>query len=82
VARPLSIMVDSFGTGKIPDAELARLVDRVFDLRPLAIIRALDLARPIYLQTAAYGHFGRTDVDLPWEQTDRVDILKALAGNT
>jgi S-adenosylmethionine synthetase len=80
VARPLSIMVDSFGTGKISDAELARLVDRVFDLRPLAIIRALDLARPIYLQTAAYGHFGRTDVDLPWEQTDRVDILKALAG--
>jgi len=82
VARPLSIMVDSFGTGKIPDAELARLVDRVFDLRPLAIIRALDLARPIYLQTAAYGHFGRTDVDLPWEQTDRVDILKALAGSS
>jgi len=80
VARPLSIMVDSFGTGKISDAELARLVDRVFDLRPLAIIRALDLARPIYLKTAAYGHFGRTDVDLPWEQTDRVDILKALAG--
>jgi S-adenosylmethionine synthetase len=76
VARPLSIMVDSFGTGQIADAELARVVNEVFDLRPLAIIRALDLQRPIYLKTAAYGHFGRTDVELPWERLNRMDALR------
>lgn len=82
VARPLSIMVDTHGTGKLSDQRLAKVVEEVFDLRPLAIIRALNLARPIYQQTAAYGHFGRTDVDLPWEHTDKVDRLKALAARS
>lgn len=80
VARPISIMVDSFGTGTVPDRQLAEWVDQIFDLRPLAIIRALDLRRPLYLQTAAYGHFGRTDLDLPWERLDRVEQLRSLAG--
>jgi S-adenosylmethionine synthetase len=80
VARPLSINVETFGTGKIEDAKIASLIDQHFDLRPGAIIRDLDLRRPIYRQTAAYGHFGRTDVDLPWEQTNRVEALKAAAG--
>ncbi|MGC8489704.1 MAG: methionine adenosyltransferase [Clostridia bacterium] len=75
VAHPVSISVDSFGTGTMPDSALATLIERVFDLRPLAIIRTLDLARPIYLPTAAYGHFGRTDLELPWEALDRVDML-------
>lgn len=80
VARPISVMVDSFGTGRLSDSELATLVGKVFDLRPLAIIEDLDLRRPIYRQTAAYGHFGRPDLNLPWEQTNRVDILRERAG--
>ncbi len=81
VARPVSIMVDSFGTGKVDDAILGEWVSRVFDLRPLAVIRSLQLRRPIFLQTAAYGHFGRTDVDLPWEETNRVSELQAVASS-
>ena len=77
VAHPVSIYVDSFGTGSVPDSVLSEAVGKVFDLRPAAIIRDLDLRRPIYRQTAAYGHFGRTDVDLPWEHLDKVDALKA-----
>ena len=80
VAKPVSIMVDTFGTGKLPDDRIAEIVDKVFDFRPAAIIRDLDLRRPIYRQTAAYGHFGRTDVDLPWEHTDKVDAVRAEAG--
>lgn len=77
VARPLSIRVDTFGTGKISDEKIAEIVKRVFDLRPAAIIRDLNLRRPIYKQVAAYGHFGREDLDLPWERTDKVgEILK------
>ncbi len=77
VAKPVSVSVDTFGTGKLPDTALAELVDRCFDLRPAAIIKTLDLRRPIYQQTAAYGHFGRLDLDLPWEKTDCVeDLLK------
>ncbi len=79
VARPISVMVDSFGTGLISDDKLAELARNVFDLRPLAIIEDLDLLRPIYRATAAYGHFGRTDVALPWEQTNRVEELKDRA---
>ena len=80
VARPVSIYVDSFGTGVLPDDRLAELVEQVFDFRPAEIIKTLDLRRPIYRPTAAYGHFGRTDVDLPWEHTDRADALRRLAG--
>ncbi len=80
VARPVSIRVDTFGTGKIGDDVLAKLVERHFDLRPAAIIRDLDLRRPIYLPTAAYGHFGRTDLDLPWERTDKAALLRDEAG--
>ena len=76
VAEPVSVMVDTFGTGVIPDDRLAELVSKVFDFRPSAIIRRLDLRRPIYRQIAAYGHFGRTDIDLPWEREDCVDALK------
>ena len=77
VARPVSVRVDTFGTGTVADAKLEETVDKVFDLRPAAIIRDLDLRRPIYRQLAAYGHFGRTDLDLPWEKDDRVEALKA-----
>ncbi len=77
VAHPVSILVDSFGTGAVDDEKLAAIIRKNFDLRPAAIIRDLDLRRPIYEQTAAYGHFGRTDIDLPWERTDRVEALKA-----
>ncbi len=77
VAEPVSISVNSFGTGRLSDEELAEVVKKHFDLRPGAIIRDLDLRRPIYRQTAAYGHFGRTDIDLPWEHTDKVEELKA-----
>ena len=77
VAHPVSVLVDTYGTGVVSDPELAELVRRCFDLRPAAIIKALDLRRPIYRQTAAYGHFGRTDLDLPWEKTDAVERLKA-----
>ena len=76
VARPVSIFVDSFGTGKVSDERLAQIVEENFDLRPAAIIRDLDLRRPIYRQVAAYGHFGRTDIDVPWEKTDRADKLR------
>ena len=78
VARPVSVRVDTFGTGKLSDEELSDRVTAVFDLRPAAIIRDLKLRRPIYRQLAAYGHFGRDDLELPWEQTDRVDALLAL----
>lgn len=76
VARPVSVMVDTFGTAKIPEDEIAERINKNFDLRPAAIIRDLDLRRPIYRQIAAYGHFGRTDIDLPWERTDKADLLK------
>ena len=77
VAQPVSVRVETFGTGKLSDEELSDMVTAVFDLRPAAIIRDLDLRRPIYRQLAAYGHFGRDDLDLPWEKTDRVDALLA-----
>ncbi|MBD5132947.1 MAG: methionine adenosyltransferase [Clostridiales bacterium] len=77
VARPVSVRVDTFGTGTVSDEALETAVDKVFDLRPTAIINRLDLRRPIYRQTAAYGHFGRPDLDLPWEKTDMVDAIKA-----
>ncbi|WP_101773703.1 methionine adenosyltransferase [Peptostreptococcus faecalis] len=76
VARPLSILVDTFGTGKLSNEKLVEIVKENFDLRPGAIIKNLDLRRPIYKQTAAYGHFGRTDIDLPWERLDKVEKLK------
>ncbi|MBU0629978.1 MAG: methionine adenosyltransferase [Candidatus Margulisbacteria bacterium] len=79
IAHPLSIMVDTFGTGKIPDSEIAKIIDEVFDLRPGLIIKNLDLRRPIYKQVAAYGHFGRNDLDLPWEKTDKAAELKKKA---
>ncbi|MBQ7961708.1 MAG: methionine adenosyltransferase [Clostridia bacterium] len=75
VARPVSVMVNTYGTGKVSNEKLAEAVNKVFDLRPAAIIDTLDLRRPIYSQTAAYGHMGRTDIDLPWEHTDKVDAL-------
>jgi S-adenosylmethionine synthetase len=81
MARPLSILVDSQGTGKVDDEKLAALVERFFDLRPAAIIRDLDLRRPIYRRIAAYGHFGRPELDLPWERTDKVALLKAATEN-
>lgn len=77
VAQPTSVMVDTFGTGKISDNRLVEIIRENFDLRPAGIIRMLDLRRPIYRQTAAYGHFGRNDVSLPWERTDRVEQLKS-----
>ena len=76
VAQPTSVMVDTFGTGKIADDKLVEIVRENFDLRPAGIIKMLDLRRPIYKQTAAYGHFGRNDLDLPWEKLDKVDDLK------
>lgn len=79
VARPLSIMVDTFGTGEIPDIKIAKLIEETFDLRPGLIIKHLKLRRPIYKQTAAYGHFGRPDLDLPWEKTDKAAELKKKA---
>ena len=80
VAKPLSIFVDTFGTGKVSEEVLVELINKNFDLRPGAIIRDLDLRRPIYKQVAAYGHFGRTDIDLPWERTDKAETLKEQAG--
>jgi S-adenosylmethionine synthetase len=80
VARPVSISIETFGTNHIDEAKIARLIDEIFDLRPGAIIRDLKLRRPIYRQTAAYGHFGRTDIDLPWEATDKADALRRAAG--
>ena len=76
VAHPVSVMVDSFGTGVIPDEDIADMITRHFDLRPAAIIDKLDLRRPIYRQVAAYGHFGRTDLDLTWERTDKAEELR------
>lgn len=80
VAHPVSIMVDTFGTNKVDEEKIEELVKKHFDLRPAGIIRMLDLRRPIYRQTAAYGHFGRTDVDLPWEHTDKAEALRKEAG--
>ncbi|SFA76727.1 methionine adenosyltransferase [Selenomonas ruminantium] len=80
VAYPVSVMVDTFGTNKVDEEKIEELVSKHFDLRPAGIIKMLDLRRPIYKQTAAYGHFGRTDVDLPWEHTDKADVLKKEAG--
>ncbi|HSL33943.1 MAG TPA: methionine adenosyltransferase [Candidatus Limnocylindrales bacterium] len=80
IARPISFSVESFGTGRIPDADIQALIERHFDLRPASIIAALDLRRPIYRQTAAYGHFGRLDLDLPWERTDKAALLASEAG--
>ncbi len=76
VAQPMSVMVDTFGTGKVSDEKLVEIIRENFDLRPAGIIRMLDLRRPIYKQTAAYGHFGRNDLNLPWEKLDKVDVLK------
>ena len=80
VARPVSILVETFGTGKIPDDKIVELIRKNFELRPAGIIDMLDLRRPIYKQTAAYGHFGRTDIDLPWEHTDKAESLRKQAG--
>lgn len=80
VARPVSVNVETFGTGRIPDEEIARLVNEFFDLRPGAIIHDLNLRQPIYRQVAAYGHFGRDDLDLPWERTDKAEQLREAAG--
>jgi S-adenosylmethionine synthetase len=78
VAKPVSVAVETFGTGAVSEEKLVTIIDKVFDLRPAAIIDSLDLRRPIYKQTAAYGHFGRTDVDLPWEHLDKVEEIKKL----
>ncbi len=80
VAKPTSVAVETFGTGVVPDAEIERLIHKHFDLRPAAIIRDLDLRRPIFKQVAAYGHFGRDDLDVTWERTDKADILRKEAG--
>jgi S-adenosylmethionine synthetase len=80
VARPLSLMVETFGTSRISDEQIVQLIKEHFDLRPAAIIRDLDLRRPIYKATAAYGHFGRDDIDAPWERTDKSEILRYEAG--
>ena len=76
MAQPTSIMVDTFGTGKLSDSQLVDIVRQNFDLRPAGIIKMLDLRRPIYKQTAAYGHFGRNDLQLPWEKTDKAELLR------
>ncbi len=81
VARPTSVMVDTFGTGKLPDEKLTEIIRENFDLRPAGIIAMLDLRRPIYKQTAAYGHFGRNDLDLPWEKLDKAELLKSYLKN-
>jgi S-adenosylmethionine synthetase len=78
VAAPVSVTVETFGTETVPIEEIQHAIQQTFDLRPAAIIKALDLRRPIYKQTAAYGHFGRTDIDLPWEHTEKAEELKAL----
>jgi S-adenosylmethionine synthetase len=80
MAQPLSVLIDTHGTGKISDEKIGEIVLGMFDFRPAAIIKHLDLRRPIYRQTAAYGHFGRNDLDLPWEKTDKAEELKAKAG--
>ena len=80
IARPVSLTVDSFGTGTRPDPEIQTLIERHFDLRPASIIAGLELRRPIYRQTASYGHVGRPDLDLPWERTDKAALLAGEAG--
>ena len=80
IAHPLSLSIETFGTGRIPDEKIVRLIQRHFDLRPASIIATLDLRRPIYRQVAAYGHFGRPDLDLPWEHTDKAELLASEAG--
>jgi S-adenosylmethionine synthetase len=80
VARPLSLAIETFGTGKVSDETILELINKHFDFRPAAIIRELDLRRPIYRDTAAYGHFGRDDIDAPWERTDKADLLRKEAG--
>ena len=80
VAEPVSLMVDTQGTGKVSEEKLIAIVRKAFDLRPSGIIRMLDLRRPIYRQTASYGHFGRTDIDLPWERCDRIEALRKYLG--
>jgi S-adenosylmethionine synthetase len=80
-AAPVGLFIETFGTEHVDPAKITAAIEAVFDLRPAAIIRDLDLLRPIYAQTAAYGHFGRRDIDLPWENTDRADALKAAAGS-
>jgi len=80
VARPLSVSIETFGTGKVSDEDIQRAIDEIFDLRPGAFIRDMGMRRPIYRPTAAYGHFGRSDVDFPWEHTDKVDALRKLVG--
>ena len=82
VAHPTSVSVNTFGTGKLSETKLVEIVRENFDLRPAGIIKMLDLRRPIYKQTAAYGHFGRTDVDLPWEHLDKVETLKKYLCNS
>ena len=78
VAHPVSVSVNTFGTGKVSDERIIEIIRQVFDLRPAGIIQMLDLRRPIYKQTAAYGHFGRTDLDLPWERLDKADQIREL----
>jgi S-adenosylmethionine synthetase len=80
VAHPVSVLVETFGTAKVDEEKIVELVNSNFDLRPAGIIKTLDLRRPIYRQTAAYGHFGRTDLDLPWEKTDKAETLREQAG--
>jgi len=80
IASPVSVLIDTFGTGKIPDADISNMINSMFDLRPGAIIKRFNLRRPIYRQVASYGHFGRPDLDLPWEKTDMVDEIKKYAG--
>ena len=80
IAHPLSVFVETFGTGRLPDEEISRLVNELFDLRPGALIRDFDLRRPIYKPVATYGHFGRDDLDLPWERLDRLEELRSAAG--
>ena len=80
VAEPTSISIDTFGTGKISEEKIAEIVSQNFDLHPSGIIAMLDLKRPIYKQTAAYGHFGRDDIELPWEKCDKVNALRKAAG--
>jgi S-adenosylmethionine synthetase len=83
VARPLSLHVETFGTGRISDEEMNRLINEHFDLRPAGIIQSLNLRRPIYQPTAAFGHFGRTDIDAPWEALDKVPMLhQGIGANT
>jgi S-adenosylmethionine synthetase len=80
VARPLSLAVETYGTGRVPDETIVELIDKHFDFRPAVMIHELDLRRPIYRPTAAYGHFGRDDIDAPWERTDKADMLREAAG--